>query len=69
MLDFALYYYDIISERVVTYTSATYNRKVSKRYKNHFGRFYYKDVPKDGFYLGVRLIEENGYSYLISYIQ
>ena len=64
--DFALYYHGLIPERVVTYTSATCEKKKKKEYSNHFGMYIYRDVPVEVYPLGILLIEENGYSYQIA---
>jgi len=62
--DYALYYAGLIPEAVYsTFTSATYNKRKIKRYKNKFGDFIYRDVPKDVFWLGVNLIEDGSYTY------
>ncbi len=64
--DYALYYYGLIPEKVTTYTSATFEKKKKKQYKNFFGIYTYRDVPSDIYFLGVKLIEENGYTYQIA---
>ncbi len=64
--DFALYYYGLIPEKVVSYTSATFDKKKKKCYDTPFGTFFYRDVPKKVYSIGIKLIEENGYSYQIA---
>lgn len=64
--DFALSYYGLIPEKVVTYTSATCEKKKKKEYNNQFGYYTYRDVPTIVYPLGIKLIEENGYSYQIA---
>ena len=64
--DFALSYYGLIPERVVNYTSATYDKKKKKSYKNNFGLYLYRDVPKNVYYLEVKIVEEKGYTYHIA---
>ncbi len=64
--EFALYYYGLIPEKVVSYTSATFDKKKKKRYDTTFGTFFYRDVPKKVYSIGIKLIEENGYSYQIA---
>lgn len=64
--DYALSLYGLIPEAVYEYTSATFDKKKTKKYENHFGRFTYRDVPKDAYPLGIRIIEENGYAYPIA---
>ena len=64
--DFALSYYGLIPERVVTFTSATYNKKKKKVYENYFGTFTYRDVPEKVYPLGVVIEQENNYSYKIA---
>lgn len=64
--DFALYYYGLIPEKVTAFTSATFDKKKKKMYKNQFGVFLYRDVPSNVYPLGINLIEENGYIYQIA---
>lgn len=65
--DFALYTYSLIPETVYkTYTSATFNKRKTKRYQNHFGTFTYRDIPTEVYPLSVLIYEENGYSYQIA---
>ena len=64
--DFALSYYGLIPEKVTTYTSATFNKKKKKEYKNQFGYYTYRDVPSMVYPIEVKLIEEDGYSYQIA---
>lgn len=64
--DFALSYYGIIPEKVTTYTSATFDKKKKKEYRNQFGYFTYRDVPTEVYPLGVCAMKENGYTYQIA---
>ena len=64
--DFALAYYGLIPERVESITCATFDKKKKKKYANSFGDFLYRDVPTKVYSYGIRLIEENGYSYQIA---
>ena len=65
--DYALASYGLIPEAVYnTYTSATFQKRKAKTYQNQFGTFLYRDVPASVYHLGIRLIEENGYSYQIA---
>ena len=65
--DYALYIYSLIPEIVYeTYTSASFQKRKTKKYNNHFGVFTYRDIPADAYPLGVLLYEENGYSYQIA---
>lgn len=63
---FALNWYDIIPERVYTYTCATTNTRKRKMYENSFGRFSYRDVPTFVFGIGVDQREQDGYTFLIA---
>lgn len=47
--EYALSYYGMIPERVMTYTSATFGKNKKIEYKNKFGVFTYRDIPKDVF--------------------
>ncbi len=64
--DFALSRYGLIPETVYTYTSATFDKKKIKQYRNAFGCFTYRDVPKEAYPFCVELIQEGGYSYLLA---
>ena len=65
--DYALYIYSLIPEAVYnTYTSATFDKRKTKKYQNHFGTFTYRDIPTEVYPLGVLIVEENGYSYQIA---
>lgn len=65
--DYVLYKEQLIIETVYkTYTCATLKKRKIKRYKNHFGYYTYRDIPKDVYYLGVSLCVEDGYSYQIA---
>lgn len=65
--DYALYEYGLIPETVYnTFTCATFNKRKTKTYTNHFGTFTYRDVPKTVFNLGVCAFIDEGYSYIIA---
>lgn len=64
--DFALAYYGLIPEQVKNYTSATFNKKKKKTYKNAFGIYLYRDVPKKAYPYGIDIISEGNYSYQIA---
>lgn len=65
--DYALAQYGLIPEAIYnTYTSATFQKKKTKTYHNAFGDFLYRDIPSDAYPFGIKLIEENGYSYQIA---
>lgn len=49
-----------------TYTSATFSKRKRKIYKNYFGTYIYKDVPKKASIVGVNLEEYEGITYLIA---
>jgi hypothetical protein len=53
-------------ERVVIYTSATFNKRKSKEYKNDFGLFTYRDVPKKAYPYFITAYEQDTYSYFIA---
>ncbi|MGD9909847.1 MAG: hypothetical protein AB7U79_04480 [Candidatus Izemoplasmatales bacterium] len=64
--EYALSYHNLIPERVVVYTNATFNKRKSKSYQNHFGLYTYRDVPNAAFPFAVNAHEENGYAYFIA---
>lgn len=64
--EFALSFHNLIPEKVVNYTNATYNKNRSKTYNTSFGTFLYRDVPKIAFPYFVKAYEYEKYSYLIA---
>jgi len=64
--EYALSYHNLIPERVVVYTNATFNKRKSKSYQNHFGLYTYRDVPNAAFPFSVKAHEEDGYAYFIA---
>lgn len=64
--DFALAYYNLIPERVVTYTSATFSKKKKKEFNTTFGNFSYRDVPNEVYPYGINLMQEGNYFYQIA---
>ncbi len=64
--EFALAYHGLIPEAVYTFTSATFEKKKKKTYKNQFGTFTYRDVPSEVYSLGVNLIQEGDYYCMIA---
>ncbi|MFU8785792.1 MAG: type IV toxin-antitoxin system AbiEi family antitoxin domain-containing protein [Candidatus Izemoplasmataceae bacterium] len=64
--EYALSYHNLIPERVVVFTSATFNKRKSKVYQNYFGHYTYRDVPNAAFPFSVKVYEENGYAYFIA---
>lgn len=64
--EYALYYHGLIPEKVVVYTNATFQKRKSKKYKNKFGIFTYRDIPKTAFPYDVKNYIVNGYSYFIA---
>ncbi|QLY40610.1 hypothetical protein HF295_07035 [Hujiaoplasma nucleasis] len=64
--EYALSFHNIIPERVVVYTNATFNKRKSKSYQNKFGLYTYRDVPNAAFPFSVKAHEENGYAYFMA---
>ena len=64
--DYALSVYGLIPEAVYAYTSATFEKKKKKEYKNYFGRYLYRDVPSSVYPMGIVIKDEGEYSYLIA---
>lgn len=65
--DYVLYNQGLIPEAVYkTYTCATFNKRKTKTYTNHFGTFIYRDVPKRVFSLSVMALTDNLYSYQVA---
>lgn len=64
--EYALGYYGMIPEAVYTITSATFEKKKTKKYETSFGTFTYRDVPSEAFPLGLKLVKEDDYYYRIA---
>ena len=64
--DFALSYYGLIPEKVISVTSASLNVRKNKTFINAFGRFEFSDIPADAFSEGLTYIEEGGYTVKIA---
>lgn len=47
--EYALFYYDMIPERVYTFTSATFHKRKKLTFTNSFGVYTYQDIPADVF--------------------
>ncbi len=58
--------YGLIPEFGVNVTCATFNKEKKKIYKNEYGTYIYKDVPKKVFQYGVKKVIIDGYSYNIA---
>lgn len=64
-LDFALSYYGMIPERVMTTTSITLKR--SKKFSTHFGDFTYTHAPVNYYHIGITQEKnENQFNFLIA---
>ncbi len=59
--DWALSFYGLIPEKVVSVTSASLNIKKSKTYINKFGRFEFNDICTNAFSEGLTYIENGDY--------
>jgi len=64
--EYALSKYNLIPERVKVYTSATSLKKHNKTIQNYFGTYTYTDVPVNVWRLGIKIIKEGEYSYLMA---
>ncbi|MBU1143824.1 MAG: hypothetical protein KKH92_09315 [Firmicutes bacterium] len=64
--EYALSFHNLIPERVVVYTNATFNKRKTKSYQNHFGLFTYRDVPDKAFPFFVKAYVEDTYAYFIA---
>ncbi|HRX43267.1 MAG TPA: hypothetical protein P5315_10885 [Clostridia bacterium] len=64
--EFALAYYSLIPEAVYVYTSATFRKRRTKRYKTPFGMYTYRDIPDEAYPVGVVPSYENGYGFFIA---
>ena len=64
--DYVLYIHDLIPETVHTLTSATFNKRKMKIYKNAFGIYTYQDVPKLAYPHCVIAEVSGNYSYQVA---
>lgn len=64
--EYVLSRYGLIPEKVNVYTCATTLKKHNKFVGNIFGKFYYTDVPKSVWNIGIKIIKENDYTYMIA---
>ena len=57
--DYALSLYGLIPEAVYkTYTSASFQKKKTKKFENQYGLFTYRDIPSDVYPLGALLFDD-----------
>ena len=59
--EWALSYYNLIPERVVSITSASLCMKKNKTFINNFGRYGYRDISTSAFSEGITYLEEGDY--------
>lgn len=59
--DWALSFYGLIPERVVSITSASLNNRKNKTFVNQFGRYEYTDIPTNAFSEGLTYLENGDY--------
>ena len=64
--NYALSVHGLIPEAVYVFTSATTEKRKKKEHTNHFGTFTYRDIPLAAYPYGIKIIEENGYSYMLA---
>lgn len=64
--EYALSFHNIIPERVVVYTNATFNKRKTKSYQNHFGLYTYRDVPAKAFPFFVKAYLKDTYAYFVA---
>ena len=64
--EYALAKYGLIPEKVNVYTCATVLKKHNKLVENIFGKFYYTDVPKSVWNIGIKVFKEYEYTYVIA---
>ncbi len=64
--DWALSYYGLIPEKVVSITSAALGNRKNKTFENYFGRYEYMDIPAKAFPEGLTYLENGEYSVKIA---
>ena len=63
---YALSRHGLIPEAVHEYTSATCQKGRKKHFSNHFGDYFYRDVPAQAFPYETYFVEEDGYIYSLA---
>lgn len=64
--EYALSVYGMIPERVEVFTAATLRKNRSKKFRNEFGLYTYRDIPESAFPYGITIRNEGEYSWLIA---
>ena len=64
--DYALSWYGLIPEAVRVYTSATFAKRKAKEFRNAFGLYAYRDVPREAYPYGIRIVREQEYVFQIA---
>ena len=64
--DYALSYYGLIPERVMSITSASLGLRKNKTFENKFGRYEYSDIPAAAFSEGLTYLEDGDYAVKIA---
>jgi predicted transcriptional regulator of viral defense system len=64
--EYVLSYCGLIPERVLTVMAATVGKTHNELVQTPYGNFYYQDVPRSAYRFGIRVVEEDGYAYLMA---
>ncbi len=64
--EYALSYYGLIPERVFAVMAATVGKAHNELVQTPYGNFFYQDVPKSVYRFGIKVVEEDGYAYLMA---
>ena len=64
--DYALSWYGLIPEAVRVYTSATFAKRKAKEFRNAFGLYADRDVPREAYPYGIRMVREQEYVFQIA---
>ena len=64
--DYALRYYGLIPEKVISITCASLGQRKNKVFINKLGRYEYSDIPVSAFSEGTTYIEEKNYAVRIA---
>lgn len=64
--DWALSFYGLIPEKVISITSASLDMRKSKTFINKLGRYEYSDIPSEAFSEGLAYIENGDYAVKIA---
>jgi len=64
--EYALRRWELITDRICVYTSASYEKNKTKTFENQMGTYIYKSIPKEAYPYAITSITEKEYTYQIA---